>query len=93
MGNAGDWELSKALALAILRDRGQRRKWLARWLFLTITWMAVGLWVVDGWLEEDAWKFLTWWAVCGVLAFLLMLFALYDALASMREEKERVRKN
>lgn len=88
MGNAGDWDLSKTLARAILRDRGQRRKWLARCLLLTIAWMAVGLWVVGGWLAEDAWKFLVWWGICFLLATVLVIFALYDALAVIREERE-----
>ena len=88
MGGAGDWDLSKALARTILRDRGQRRKWLARWLGLTVAWMAVGLWVVDGWLGKDAWKFVAWWGVCFLLAIVLVIFALYDALAVIREERE-----
>lgn len=88
MAEAGDWDLSKALARSILRNRGQRRKWLARWLLLTIAWMAVGLWVVGGWLAEDAWKFLVWWGICFLLAAVLVIFALYDALAVIREERE-----
>lgn len=93
MGNAGDWDLSKALARSILRDRGQRRKWLARWLLLTMAWMAVGLWVVDGWLGGEMWRFVAWWGICGVLACVLMVFALYDALAVVREEREKVGKD
>ena len=49
-----DWESSKGIAKAILHDRGMRRKWLARWLMLTVGWMAVGLWVIDGWLGAEA---------------------------------------
>jgi hypothetical protein len=85
----GDWESSKQIAKAILHDRGMRRKWLARWLMLTIGWMAVGLWVIDVWLAEVAWRFLLWWGTCAVMACLLMVFALYDALAVVREEKNR----
>jgi hypothetical protein len=72
MGSAGDWELSKALARAILHDRGQRRKWLGRWLLLTVAWMAIGLWVF-----------------CFFLACVLVVFALYDVLAVMREEGKK----
>jgi peptidoglycan biosynthesis protein MviN/MurJ (putative lipid II flippase) len=93
MGKAGDWDLSKALARSILRDRGQRRKWLGRWLLLTMGWMAVGLWVVDGWLGGEMWRFVAWWGVCAVLACVLMVFALYDALAVVREEREKVGKD
>lgn len=89
MGSAGDWELSKALARAILHDRGQRRKWLGRWLFLTVAWMAVGLWVVDGLLSKNALMFALWWFFCFFLACVLVMFAFYDVLAVMREEREK----
>ena len=84
-----DWQHSKALARAILRDRVQRRKWLARWLLLTMIWMVLGLWVLDGWLADEAWRFLLWWFACAVLAGILMIFAVYDALSVIREEREK----
>lgn len=56
---------------------------------LTISWMAVGLWVIPGWLGESAWRFIIWWGVCGVLAIILMVFALYDSLAVVREERDK----
>lgn len=89
MSNVGDWELNKALARAILHDRGQRRKWLGRCLFLTMTWMAVGLWVLDGKLSENALMFVLWWGFCFLLVSVLILFALYDLVAVMREEREK----
>lgn len=89
MAGAGDWELSKALAKSILHDRGQRRKWLGRWLALTVAWLAVGLWVVDGLLSGSTLMFLLWWAFCFFLALGLVLFAIYDVLAVMREEREK----
>ncbi|MFM2199368.1 MAG: hypothetical protein RLZZ505_2800 [Verrucomicrobiota bacterium] len=89
MGSAGDWELSKALARAILHDRGQRRKWLGRWLLLTVVWMAVGLWVLDGLLAQSGWMFVLWWVFCFLLACGLVIFALYDVMAVMREEREK----
>ena len=88
-GTGGDWQSSKGIAKAILHDRALRRRWLARWLFLTISWMAAGLWVIDGWLADDAWKFIAWWGISFTLAFLLAVFALYDALAVIREEREK----
>jgi hypothetical protein len=89
MGSAGDWELSKALARAILHDRGQRRKWLGRWLLLTVVWMAVGLWLLDGLLSQSGWMFVLWWVFCFLLACGLVIFALYDVMAVMREEREK----
>lgn len=89
----GDWESSKGIAKAILHDRGMRRKWLARWLMLTIAWLATGLWVIDAWLGDEAWRFLLWWGACAVMACMLVVFALYDALAVVKEERENVGRN
>jgi hypothetical protein len=83
-----DWERSRALAKAILHDRMLRRRWLGRWLLLTLGWMAVGLWVIGGWLADDPWRFIVWWGICALLACVLMVFALYDALAVIREERD-----
>lgn len=85
-----DWESSKGIAKAILHDRSMRRKWLARLLFLTIAWLAVGLWVIDGWLSAEVWRFVAWWGACGMLALVLLLFALYDSLAVIREERDKL---
>lgn len=89
MGSTGDWDLSKAVARAILHDRGERRKWLGRWLMLTVGWLAVGLWVVDGLLAKSAMMFFAWWGFCFVLTIILVLFALYDVMAVMREESRK----
>jgi hypothetical protein len=88
-GMQGDWKSSKGIAKAILHDRATRRKWLARWLMVTMGWMVLGLWVLDGWLDNNLWMFVAWWGICGVLAVVLMIFALYDALAVIREEREK----
>lgn len=66
-----------------------RRKWMARWLFVTVAWLAAGLWIFDGWLEESPLRFIIWWGICGTLAVSLMAFALYDSLAVFREERNR----
>ena len=82
-----NWESSKGIAKAILYDRKTRRKWIARCMLLTVGWMAIGLWVVDDWLGEDPLRFLIWWGICGVLAIILVIFALYDALSVASEER------
>ena len=88
-GPPSDWENSKRLAGAILRDRKTRRGYLARFLLFTLLWMGIGLWVIDGWLAESALRFLIWWGGGGVLALILMIFALYDAVSVVREEREK----
>ena len=48
---------------------------------------AVGLWLIDGWLAADVMFFTLWWAGCAGLTCLVVLFALHDALAVIREER------
>jgi GNAT superfamily N-acetyltransferase len=82
------WADSKRLATAILRDRAARRRWIGRMLLADLLFMAAGLWGVDGWLAGNPWRFVLWWAACAVLTLLVMLAALHDALATIREERE-----
>ena len=83
------WMMSKHLAKAILRDRAERRKWMVRILMVALGLMAAGLWLVDDWLQGSPWRFLGWWGMCAVVTIGAMLFALYDMLMVIREEKEK----
>ncbi len=85
------WEAQKNLARMILHDRQERRKVLFRMVMTALLMMAAGLWVIDGWLEQNPWRFLMWWAGCGFLTVIVLLFALYDALAVIREERAKLR--
>lgn len=85
------WQNDKLLALAILRDRTVRRKVIGRILLLALAMMATGLWLIDGWLAKNPWYFLIWWGACAVITSLVILFAFYDALAVVREEREKHR--
>lgn len=73
----------------ILRDREQRRKLMFRLLLIALGLMAGGLWAVEDWLAGNPWRFLIWWGACAAVTFLTMLLALYDALAVIREEREK----
>lgn len=84
-----DWSASKGLARGILRDRGLRRKAMARSLALLLAVFATGLWVIPGWLDDSIWRFVLWWGGCAFLTVFVLLFALYDALAVIREERDR----
>ena len=88
-GNS-DWESSMGVAKAILDDRLARRKWMARLLFATLAWMAVGLWLVDSWLAENVIRFALWWLFSGFLAIVLLIFSLYDSVAVVKEERAEV---
>lgn len=87
----GSWEVSKGLAGEILRQRGDRRRMMARLLVLLLGVLGLGLWVINGWLAHSVWRFLIWWGGCALLTCWLLLLALYDALAVVREERDAVR--
>jgi len=78
------------LARAILHDRAMRRRFLGQLLMLALGMMAVGLWLIGGWLAQHILWFALWWGGCALLTCFVMLFALYDALAVIREEREKI---
>lgn len=81
--------MNLGMAMAILNDRSLRRRMLSSFLVLLLAMFASGLWVFDRWLTASPWRFVIWWGACGVLAIFIFLFALYDAMAVVREERER----
>lgn len=84
-----DWENSKTLARAMVHDRPTRRRVLSIMLSVAMGMMGLGLWPLEGWLGQNPLLFLAWWAVVAVLTLMVMIFALYDALAVIREERSR----
>lgn len=85
----GSWEHSTQLARSILHDRKERRKWMAYMMAVPVVMLALGLWVLDGWIWSSPWRVLFWWGGCAVMTFIVMIFAVYDALAVVREEREK----
>ena len=77
------------IARAILHDRAVRRKLLAQMLMVALGLMALGLWGFSGWLQANVLRFVLWWGACGLVTVFVMLFALYDALAVFREERDK----
>ncbi len=87
----GSWSDSKGLARAILHDRGERRKWLGRIALVPLAMLGIGLWILDGWIWQSPWRVLFWWGGCTLATLVVLLFASYDALAVIREERENAR--
>jgi hypothetical protein len=85
-----DWQASKGLAKSILHDRAARRKAMGRSVALLLAVFAIGLWGIDEWLAANLWRFIIWWTVCGFLAIFVVLFALYDVMRVIREERDRM---
>lgn len=89
-GNS-DWDDSKLVARAVLHNRAARRKVIGRMVLIALLQIVAGLWLLDRWLAESPWFFLLWWGACVLLSCMVMLFAVYDALAVFREEREKNR--
>ncbi len=84
------WVISLGVARMILHERGLRRRLMLGSLVALLALFAAGLWWVDDWLRGGIWRFLGWWGTCGVLAVFVFLLAAYDALAVVREEREKI---
>ena len=91
-GGMGRWATSVAMAMAVMYDRTMRRRAILRFLAMLLGMFAFGLWGIDGWLSASVWRFLFYWGACGALTVFVMLFALYDAMAVVREEREQYMK-
>lgn len=87
------WNHGTGLARAILHDRAERRKWLFYLMLVPLGMLAVGLWIIDGWIWASLWRVLIWWGGCAVATLVVMLFAVYDALAVVREERAKTKSN
>jgi hypothetical protein len=83
--------MDKAAAAGILRDRGLRRKYLGIFATVMLGMLALGLWGIDDWLSESVARFAIYWLFCGGWCLFVMLFALFDALSVVREERDRFR--
>jgi TctA family transporter len=80
-----------SISRAILHDRKTRRKWLSSAAFLMLGLFALGLWGIDDWLERSLIRFSLWWLGVAFHTIVVMLFALYDALAAIREERNQMK--
>ena len=83
--NPTRFQLGAALILVTLRTRRLRRH-VMFWQALTLMGMiAVGLWLVGGFLESHPTWFLIYWLLCFGFVILLLLLASYDLLMTPRE--------
>lgn len=78
-----------AISRGILYDRRERRHWMGRFTLVVIGYFAIGLWVLDAWLGQSLIRMALYWLVCTLMALMLVIFALYDVLRTLREERER----
>jgi len=78
------------IAKGILHDRRLRRKMLFQILIVLLLGVFVGHWLIDDWLAQGLWRFLFWWGGVSFLTVFILLFAFYDALRAVQEEREDV---
>lgn len=61
-----------------LRNPVMRRKLMAAVLILLLIAIALGTWVIDGWLSSSVVKFGIFWGAVGLYTILLFLLTIYD---------------
>jgi len=90
MKNSGWWQMSLAIAAVTLADRAKRRKFITGLLVFIVGYFAIGNWMIDSWLGQGLWRMLIFWGFLMVLLIFLILFAIFDALAAIGEERRKM---
>jgi len=78
------------LARMILQSRELRRKVLFQLVLVLAIIVALGAWPLSDWLGESVWLFLIWWGFCMLYGVMIILLALYDMAAVVKEEREKM---
>ena len=79
------------LARMILHSREMRRKMLFQLLIVLLVAVALGAWPLANWLRGSVWLFLIWWGFCMLYGVMVVLLAIYDMMAVVKEEREKMR--
>lgn len=74
------------LAKGILYDRTLRRKMMTQLVIFLLVLVAIGTWVIDGWLRDGMVRFAIFWGLVCMYTLFIMLMAFYDMLKAMRGE-------
>ena len=80
----------RAVTLGILHDRTQRRKFVIQLIILLLSMVIIGHWPLSAWLADGLLRFIIWWGFVAFLTVWILLFAIYDALRVVREERDKV---
>ena len=75
------------LARMILHSREMRRKMLFQLVLVLLAIVVLGAWPLSGWLGSNIWLFLLWWGVSMFYGLMVILLAIYDMLAVIKEER------
>jgi len=72
----------------ILHTREMRRKVLLQLVIVLLVLVVLGAWPLAGWLSGNMWLFLLWWGASLFYGLMVILLAIYDMLAVLKEERE-----
>jgi apolipoprotein N-acyltransferase len=81
--------ISMVTARAILQIRELRRKVMFYLVVVVLGLVALGSWPLAGWLEDSLGRMIFYWGAVMALTLFMMLLALYDMLAVVKEFKDR----
>ena len=87
-GVSGAMSFSFSAAKVILRTRDLRRKLAFRIMVVILILFSLGVFVIDGWLDQHIWPFTIYWFVVFLLTSCVMFIALYDALRVVKEVQD-----
>jgi hypothetical protein len=90
MKRSGWWQMSLAIATVTLSDRGKRRRFNTGLLVLIVAYFSLGNWPLDSWLSRGLWRMLIFWGFLGLMCLFMILMALFDALAVIGEERQKI---
>ena len=91
-GKKASWAtVCAGLARMILHSREMRRKMLFQLVIVLLIIVVLGAWPLANWLGNSVWLFLIWWAVAMIYGCLVILLAIYDMLAVVKEEREKMK--
>jgi len=78
------------IAQMILHTRVMRRKVLLQLVVVLLVLVVLGAWPLAGWLSGNMWLFLLWWGASLFYGLMVILLAIYDMLAVLKEEREKL---
>ena len=91
-GKKASWVMvCMGLARMILHSREMRRKMLFQLLIVLLVAVVLGTWPLANWLSGSVWLFLIWWGFCMLYGVMVVLLAIYDMMAVVKEEREKMR--
>lgn len=78
------------LARMILHSREMRRKMLFQLVIVLLVIVCLGAWPLANWLASSVWLFLIWWGISMIYGLMVILLAIYDMMAVIKEEREKM---